>query len=106
MPILDQEVEGNTTVGLVIPGAQSFTVGIDGYLSRLEVELSGHGSETRSYGIGLTRSSENGAPLDNFESNYLFYETGSLINQQPLTWIGFDLSDISVSFGEQLFIYL
>jgi len=104
-PILDQEVIGNTDIGIVIPGAQSFTVSNDGYLTNLEVELGGRRGETRSYGIGITRSNFGGTPIDDYESNYLFYESGELFDQNRNTWINFELPEISVSEGEKLFIY-
>lgn len=105
-PILDQQVEGNTNVGLVLPGAQSFTVGMDGLLTSFEVELSGRREEERSYQVGLTRANADGSPVDDFESSYLFTQSGTLFDSQVSEWISFDLPNLSVSEGEQFFIYL
>lgn len=78
-PILDQQVEGSDGLELVIPGAQTFTVGIAGYLSRLDLDLSGRRGEERSYAIGVSRESIDGRPLDDYDSHFLFYEDGRFL---------------------------
>mgnify|MGYP000089821883 CR=1 FL=1 len=104
--ILDQDFEGTEgSVGLVIPGAQTFTVGIDGYLSAFDVELGGRREQTRSYVIGLTRTSDSGKPLDNYLDNFLFSSSGSLINQNEDVWLRFITPDILVNKGDMFAIY-
>jgi hypothetical protein len=102
---LDQEFVGDTGIGIVSPGAQSFTVGRSGKLARVEVELGGAHGELREYEVGLTRGGAGGAPLANYTEHYLFSARGVIVDTPEYHWIGFDLPNIKVDEGEVLFLY-
>ena len=102
LPIVDQQFEGSNAIGFHIPAAQSFTVGLDGYLTRLDVELGGHLGAP--YGIGLTVANADGSPLDDYASNFLFYETRTILNGS-YDWISLEVPDLPVTAGERYFIY-
>lgn len=104
-PVLDQSLDANNGLGLVVPGAQTFTVGIDGLLSGFELKLSGRSDEVRSYTVGLSRTNLDGSPLADYTSEFLYSSSGDIFEQNS-SWIFFDMPDIAVHAGDMFAIYM
>ena len=103
---LDQEVGyGNSSFGIDELFAQSFTVGISGNLSAIEVVANGAQNKITNFSVGLVRT-QNGTPPMNWQNELLFYQSYSLNNINYSDWYRFEPTSVEVTAGEQLFIIM
>lgn len=111
--ILDQSFEGNslaygvgmTSLGNIVHPVQTFTVGISGRLTEIDLEISGYPLASGNFLFGLLTTDISGAPTSNSLAS-IYYPIKDIA--YAYNWVSFDLSsfNINVNTNEVLAISL